>query len=171
MVACFEQEPRVVFNTDSYIMTEYRNNNIPVTVRIDSDDAVQSNWSKLTDNSGGGLFGKAAEDMIRDLRSAEKVFLRLVERNGKTHDLTIDLAGSKKVFEAMAATCKFSLIELTSDDYRAIQTMLNAGGFDVGVPDGIWGNGSRKALTAYQAEKGLDETGVPDEATLRTLGK
>jgi len=170
IVACFEQEPRVVFNTDSFILTEIRSNNIPVTMRIDSDEAVQINWSKLTDNSGAGLFGKAAEDMIRDLRDAKKVFLRLAERNGETHSITIDLAGSTKVFEEVAQTCKFSLIELTSNDYKAIQTMLNAGGFDVGAPDGIWGRGSRRALMAYQAQSGLEETGVPDQATLRTMG-
>jgi len=64
IIACFDQEPRVIFNTDFYILTEVRSNNIPVTMRIDSDDAVQINWSKLTDNSGAGLFGKAAEDSV-----------------------------------------------------------------------------------------------------------
>lgn len=51
-----------------------------------------------------------------------------------------------------------------------IQTLLNAGGFDAGTPDGVWGPGSRAAMTAFQAANGLEQTGAPDEATLSAMG-
>ena len=60
-------------------------------------------------------------------------------------------------------------LDLSRGDYRAIQTMLNAGGFNVSTPDGNWGNGSRNAIRAFQELKGFAPTGAP-EATLEALG-
>lgn len=48
--------------------------------------------------------------------------------------------------------------------------MLNAGGFNAGTPDGVWGTGSRDALRAFQEQNGLPATGAPDRATLEALG-
>lgn len=48
--------------------------------------------------------------------------------------------------------------------------MLNAGGFPAGTPDGQWGGGSKKAMTALQPANGLPETGAPDRETLRKMG-
>ncbi|MDE4142960.1 peptidoglycan-binding domain-containing protein [Phaeobacter gallaeciensis] len=62
------------------------------------------------------------------------------------------------------------LIKLTRDDYKAIQTMLNAGGFNAGDPDGVWGNGSKKALRKFQEANGLSATGAPDRKTLKAMG-
>lgn len=169
-VGCMEQQPRVIFHTDDYLLTNHRSNSIPVTVRIGDKPARQMSWSKLTSNEGAGLFDGAAESFIRDLLSAEKVFLRLEERDGEQHDISIDLAGAEDVFAETARACQFSLIELTREDFRAIQTLLNAGGFDAGTPDGVWGNGSRRAMRAYQAANGLEETGAPDPETLEKMG-
>jgi len=44
------------------------------------------------------------------------------------------------------------------------------GGFEAGTPDGVWGNGSRNAMRAFQEQRGLAVTGAPDRATLETLG-
>ena len=43
-------------------------------------------------------------------------------------------------------------------------------GFDAGTPDGVWGNGSRNAMRAFQERNGLAPTGAPDRATLEALG-
>ena len=167
---CIEGQARVIFDADDYLLTDSQTYSIPVTVRIDSAPAVQMSWSTLTDNSGAGLFGPEAEQMMRELRDAEGVFLRLRERNGAIHDLRIDLAGAPEVFGAVAEACRFSLLDLSRDDYRAVQSLLNAGGFEAGTPDGVWGEGSRSAMSAYQKANGLEETGIPDPATLAAMG-
>ncbi|WP_299153394.1 lytic murein transglycosylase [uncultured Tateyamaria sp.] len=59
---------------------------------------------------------------------------------------------------------------LTKDDRVALQTRLNARGFDAGKPDGVIGSGSRSAISAYQTSIGQPATGDPSPALLRTLG-
>ncbi len=45
--------------------------------------------------------------------------------------------------------------KMTANDVKIIQTALNAYGFNAGKVDGIFGNGTRRALQAYQAANGL----------------
>lgn len=169
-VSCNEGETSVVFDADDYILSNYNVNTVPVTYRIDGQDAVQDRWTKLTSSKGGGLFGAQGQRMIRQLYDAEKLFVRLTEKNGKTHDATFQLAGGQAVFDAVAAACGFSTLDLTAADYRAIQTMLNSAGYEAGTPDGVWGAGSAQAMRAWQAEKGLATTGAPDRASLAAMG-
>lgn len=169
-VSCKEGETSVVFDADDYILSDYNVNTVPVTYRIDGQDAVQDRWSKLTSSKGGGLFGAQGQRMIRQLYDAEKLFVRLTEKNGKTHDATFQLAGGQAVFDAAAAACGFSTLDLTAADYRAIQTMLNSAGYEAGTPDGVWGAGSAQAMRAWQAENGLATTGAPDRASLAAMG-
>lgn len=44
---------------------------------------------------------------------------------------------------------------LTKNDIKIIQTALNAYGFNAGKVDGVFGNGTRRALQAYQAANGM----------------
>jgi macrolide-specific efflux system membrane fusion protein len=44
-------------------------------------------------------------------------------------------------------------------DVTALQKALNAAGYDPGETDGDFGSGTTDALAAWQADKGLDETG------------
>ncbi len=107
---------------------------------------------------------------MRNLYNAEEFFIRLTDGNGRRYDAEFDLAGIQEAIEAVAGACGWSTLDLSADDYRAIQTMLNAGGFDAGTPDGVWGTGSRNALRAFQEQNGLPPTGAPDRATLEALG-
>ena len=61
-------------------------------------------------------------------------------------------------------------MNLTVGDYKAIQTLLNAGGFKAGKPDGIWGSGSKAALKMFQESKGLKITGAINKETVKALG-
>ncbi|UWR29663.1 peptidoglycan-binding protein [Sulfitobacter sp. W002] len=168
--ACIEKEPRVIYNADSYLMTDFNSNTLPVTVRIGDAEARRERWSKLTSSKGAGLFGAEAVRFMVSLMEEEKLFLRLEEKNGKSHDLTVKLEGAASVFKAVADACQVSLLDLGPDDYRAIQALLNAGGYDAGTPDGQWGPGSRAAMLRYQAAEGLEETGTPNESTLERMG-
>lgn len=53
---------------------------------------------------------------------------------------------------------------------KALQSQLNAQGFDVGKPDGILGSKSLKGLQAFQKGNGLVADGYPNEATFKALG-
>ncbi|OAN80789.1 lytic transglycosylase [Jannaschia sp. EhC01] len=167
---CSEGETAFIFVQDDFLMTDFRRNSFDMTLRVDDEAALQSRWSSLTSNKGAGLFGSEAEAFVRTLYDANQLFIRLVESNGQRHDAVFDLSGAQAAFGVVAGACGWTTLSLSSDDYRAIQALLNAGGFDAGTPDGQWGPASQRAMRAYQASVGLPETGAPDRATLETLG-
>ena len=170
LARCIEGETALVFVQDDFLMNDFRRNSFDMTLRIDDEPSQQSRWSSLTNNKGAGLFGREAETFIRTIYDAERLFIRLVESNGQQHDALFELAGAQDAFEALAGACGWTTLSLSPDDYRAVQTLLNAGGFDTGTPDGQWGPASQRAMRAYQASVGLPETGAADRATLERLG-
>ncbi|ARU02445.1 peptidoglycan-binding domain-containing protein [Yoonia vestfoldensis] len=170
LAQCRESVTSIVFIQDDFVMTATRRDSFDITYRIDDAPAQSTRWSELTNNKGAGLFGTGSEGFMRDLYDADNFFIRLTDGNGQRHDAEFDLAGVQEAIEAVAGACGWSTLDLSRDDYRAIQTMLNAGGFDAGTPDGVWGNGSRNAMRAFQEQNGLAPTGAPDRATLEALG-
>jgi len=58
---------------------------------------------------------------------------------------------------------------LTKDDRVALQQRLTANGFDTDGADGVIGPNSEKAISAYQASRGLPVTGTPSQALLAML--
>jgi len=54
---------------------------------------------------------------------------------------------------------------------ESLQLALNRKGYDVGEPDGIFGSGTRKALSAYQKDTGRISDGFPDREVLDSLLK
>jgi hypothetical protein len=170
LAQCREGETSVVFVQDDFLINAMRRDSFDISYRIDSDPAQSTRWNELTNNKGAGLFGSGSEGFLRGLYDAESFFIRLTDGNGRRYDAEFDLAGIQDTIEAVAGACGWSTVDLSPDDYRAIQTLLNAGGFEAGTPDGVWGNGSRKAMRAFQEQRGLAVTGAPDRATLETLG-
>ncbi|WP_298845036.1 peptidoglycan-binding domain-containing protein [uncultured Roseobacter sp.] len=170
LARCIEGETALVFVQDDFLMNDFRRNSFDMTLRIDDEPSQQFRWSSLTNNKGAGLFGREAETFIRKIYDAERLFIRLVENNGQQHDALFELAGAQDAFEAVAEACGWTTLSLSPDEYRAVQTLLNAGGFDTGTPDEHWGKASQSAMRAYQASVGLPETGAPDRATLERLG-
>jgi len=170
LAQCREGETSIVFVQDDFLISGMRRNSFDITYRIDSAPAQSTRWNELTTNKGAGLFGSGSEAFLRDLYDADDFFIRLTDGDGQRHDAEFDLAGIQTAVEAVAGACGWSTIDLSRDDYRAIQTLLNAGGFDAGTPDGIWGSRSRSAMRAFQEENGLPPTGAPDRTTLEALG-
>jgi hypothetical protein len=169
-IVCNEGTLAFTYDTDDYLLTDVLRDGIDVTYRIEAEPSVTRRWSKTTSGKAVGLFGREAIPFLKEIYDAKRIFLRVVERNGGRHDTTFDLSGVRRVIDAAAAACGTSLLDLSRDDYRAIQEMLNAAGFDVGKPDGIWGAGSKRALKEFQTNRGLPPTGAPDTSTLKAIG-
>ncbi|MFG6666452.1 peptidoglycan-binding protein [Halomonas sp. HNIBRBA4712] len=167
---CRERETSFVFLQDDFLRGDFRRNTLDVTYRIDTLPAESTRWGQLTSNKGAGLFGNEAESLLRQIYNAKKFFTRITDSNGQRHDAEFDLAGVQDPIDTVAAACGWTTLDLTQDDYRAIQTMLNAGGFDAGTPDGVWGSGSRSAMRSFQEQQGLTPTGAADRQTLQVLG-
>lgn len=58
---------------------------------------------------------------------------------------------------------------LTKDNRIALQEGLARNGFDTGGADGVIGPNSQKAISAYQATRGLPATGTPSLGLLKSL--
>lgn len=59
---------------------------------------------------------------------------------------------------------------LTKADRVRLQQRLGALGFDAGGADGVIGDKTRAAISAFQRQQGLAVTGVPSQALLAALG-
>ncbi|SHJ98325.1 lytic murein transglycosylase [Ruegeria lacuscaerulensis ITI-1157] len=59
---------------------------------------------------------------------------------------------------------------LTLEDRKALQRRLTAAGYDTQGADGVIGNNTKAAISAYQRANGLPVTGEPSVSLLRALG-
>lgn len=60
-------------------------------------------------------------------------------------------------------------IEVSEEAITAVQTALNALGYDCGETDGIYGYKTEAAIKAFQKNNALLEAGVPTHETLQAL--
>ena len=58
----------------------------------------------------------------------------------------------------------------TDGTVRSAQAALNAQSYDAGPVDGQWGPNTQSAVRRFQAERGLNQSGTLDGATLSALG-
>ena len=59
----------------------------------------------------------------------------------------------------------------TGNDVKILQHLLNNRGYDCGVADGIFGEGTERAVKAFQRANRLDVDGIVGEATNKALSK
>lgn len=170
IMRCSEGSTALIYSVDTYLQNSYNSNTLNVTYRIDGNPAVDTRWNETTTNRSTGLFGAKAETFIPKLYDAKTLFLRVKESNGSSHDATFDLAGIRPAMDEVAEACGFSTLSLNKEDYKAIQSLLNANGFNAGTPDGIWGTGSKNALMEFQRSIGISQTGAVNRETLQAIG-
>ena len=60
--------------------------------------------------------------------------------------------------------------KLSPDQIKQVQEALGQKGFHVGRPDGVMGRDTRQALSSFQRQLNLKQTGQPDDLTLQALG-
>lgn len=58
----------------------------------------------------------------------------------------------------------------TGEEVKQIQQILKNQGYYSGTVDGIFGNGTKNAVVAYQRDNGLDADGVVGSKTLKVMG-
>lgn len=58
-----------------------------------------------------------------------------------------------------------------SAQHARVQRLLQQAGYAPGPIDGIWGGRSRAAMARFQADNGLQVTGIPAPDTLEVLGR
>ncbi len=76
--------------------------------------------------------------------------------NSDSYALAVGLLSDKIIGRAgLQTTWPSNAKKVTVNDVKIVQATLNANGFDAGKVDGVFGNGTRRALQAYQASKGL----------------
>ena len=61
-------------------------------------------------------------------------------------------------------------VNLSRDEIRHLQMVLNQKGFNVGKPDGVLGPRTRNALISFQRQQGLEASGKIDQPTIAALG-
>jgi peptidoglycan hydrolase-like protein with peptidoglycan-binding domain len=61
-------------------------------------------------------------------------------------------------------------LNLTPDQIREIQIVLNEKGFNIGRPDGVLGTRTTQALIAFQRQQGFQASGRIDSQTVTALG-
>ena len=75
------------------------------------------------------------------------------------------LCDAKNLYAAYKASIKGS----KSKDVRLLQERLNELGYSVGTADGSYGMKSVTAVTEFQANNGIEATGIADVATQEVL--
>lgn len=72
----------------------------------------------------------------------------------------------------MLSACMTALAQTYKDKgtVKQVQQALNDAGYNCGKPDGSAGKKTKAAITQYQTDKGLEATGVIDDALLESLG-
>jgi peptidoglycan hydrolase-like protein with peptidoglycan-binding domain len=60
--------------------------------------------------------------------------------------------------------------KLSPDQIKQVQEALDQKGFHVGRADGVMGRDTRQALSSFQRQLNLQQTGQPDDLTLQALG-
>jgi peptidoglycan hydrolase-like protein with peptidoglycan-binding domain len=62
------------------------------------------------------------------------------------------------------------VVDLSPDEIRQVQIVLNQRGFNIGDPDGVLGPRTRQALIQFQQRQGFQATGRFDSRTISALG-
>ena len=114
-VRCIEGQTSVVLRVNDFLLDDSDSSSMGLTLRIDDKPARQTRWSTMTDNQGVGISDASAEALLAALQGAERIFLRLTERDGEQHDALFNLAGSEVAFQVVAEACS-PLGATTQDD-------------------------------------------------------
>lgn len=118
---------------------------------------LQTNLTKLGFDTGG-IDGKLGPDSRKALRAFQR-----------SRGLPADGYASTKLLARVQQAVE-GREPMGREQVRAIQSRLNARGFDSGVADGLPGPKTQAAIAAFQRASGMTADGQPSPAVLSALG-
>ena len=145
---------------------------VDVSYRTDNGPFVREVWAATT---GGGASIEDADAIafIDGINRARMLSVDVSDAGRSPQSADFQLAGFYEVEAIARSVCSQRPtipIELSRQDYRLVQSILNVAGFNAGIADGVWGRNSERAMRDYQVSAGLVPTGRPDRPTLEKLG-
>src|SRR6516162_947670 len=83
---------------------------------------------------------------------------------------TVPVGSGGAALHSRGGAASVAEVNLTEEQIRRIQIVLNEKGFSIGRPDGRLGPRTIRALTAFQRRQGLEVSGRLDSQTVAALG-
>lgn len=122
---------------------------------------VAANGDRDAASKRDEVAGAMTVDQIARAKSAIEAW-KTETPNKATNEVTIP--------EAWQESVETTTAQLDMDTaIRNVQALLNKAGYDVGMADGLIGNKTRQAISAFQQDHGMQPTGRIDEGMVRAL--
>ncbi len=81
-----------------------------------------------------------------------------------------ELAEQEEARRAEAEAQRMLMEYTDKETIQSVQAALNEAGYDCGTPDGIAGKNTQAAISAFQQDNSLNETGTATHELLLALG-
>ena len=148
------------------------------------EGALTTNWEKLISKiNEAGIETKTFEDSLKETVSAHGIDTdELIKQQGSLEKAFRSGAVSSDILIEAVNNLRSGMVDLSSveqelsmwskgDDVKSVQQALQNLGMDIGKTgvDGILGPNTQAAIKSFQELKGIDATGIVDEATLNAL--
>ena len=148
------------------------------------EGALSNNWEKLISKiNEAGIETKTFEEQLKETATAHGLDVEtLIEQYGSLEKVFRSGAASTDILKEAVNSLRSGMVDLSSvsrdldmwstgDDVKKVQEALQKQGLDIGQTgvDGILGPATQSAIKAFQELKGIEPTGIVDEATLNAL--
>ena len=148
------------------------------------EGALSNNWEKLISKiNEAGIETKTFEEQLKETATAHGLDVEaLIEQYGSLEKVFRSGAASTDILKEAVNSLRSGMVDLSSvsreldmwstgDDVKKVQGALQKQGLDIGQTgvDGILGPATQAAIKAFQELKGIEPTGIVDEATLNAL--
>lgn len=146
--------------------------------------ALSNNWEKLISKiNEAGIETKTFEERLKETATAHGLDVEaLIKQYGSLEKVFRSGAASTDILREAVNSLRSGMVDLSSvsreldmwstgDDVKKVQEALQKQGLDIGQTgvDGILGPATQAAIKAFQELKGIEPTGIVDEATLNAL--
>ena len=146
--------------------------------------ALSNNWEKLISKiNEAGIETKTFEERLKETATAHGLDVEaLIKQYGSLEKVFRSGAASTDILKEAVNSLRSGMVDLSSvsreldmwstgDDVKKVQEALQKQGLDIGQTgvDGILGPATQSAIKAFQELKGIEPTGIVDEATLNAL--
>ena len=84
--------------------------------------------------------------------------------------LPVGSSGARAQYGSSGSQGSGMAMQLSRDEIRQVQIILNQKGFNIGEPDGVLGERTRAALIQFQRQQGFQASGHMDQQTMGALG-